>query len=287
MWQKLTDKLIHLYFYGSIHIALAAAAMTWQSYHLLSNSERFNEIYLLAVFFGSIAFYNYHRLTDLTQLKELNPDQKYQHIYNIRSWIRNTGILAAAISLIILFFLKVEFLLILGICSIITLLYSRAFISKMVKLKELGRLKIFLIAFVWAMLTAWIPARDLDLEHSVALFAFLERTLFILALTLPFDMRDQVIDKKLSIKTIPVMIGSKNSLFLAVGILILFQPLFSWILYSLDYYSLLEFILFLITNIIISLFVWRSLSKQNDLYFTGVLDASMIFQAAVFLIFST
>jgi len=51
---------------------------------------------------------------------------------------------------------------------------------------------------------------------------FVQRFLFIIVITLPFDMRDLRYDVKEDVNTIPKNLGIKNTKLLGVGLLVLF-----------------------------------------------------------------
>lgn len=82
-------------------------------------------------------------------------------------------------------------------------------------LRSVPGLKLFLIAFTWAFTTAFIPAY---LAGQSPIFPFLERFLWTAALTIPFDVRDSTIDSS-AIKTLPHIVGPRNSIFIAHALL--------------------------------------------------------------------
>lgn len=81
------------------------------------------------------------------------------------------------------------------------------------RLRDLGLIKIFLIGIVWASVTVWLPAfhAGLPLSDADVWLIWAQRLLFILAITLPFDIRDILIDKALELSTIPRLIGAEAS----------------------------------------------------------------------------
>jgi hypothetical protein len=78
-------------------------------------------------------------------------------------------------------------------------------------LRSVPGLKLFIISFVWAFTTGFLPA--IWNGHS-GWWWLLERFLWTIALTIPFDVRDVKLDGK-SIKTLPHVIGPRNSIYLA------------------------------------------------------------------------
>lgn len=279
-------KFMNIYLYGSIHIGLCAMAMSWQTYYLLDNKGTPDIMYLMAVFMGTTGFYAYHRLADLPKLMDLHPGEKYKNISGIRNSILVISILCSLTSLILFFFLKFVFMVILAIGSTITLLYSHSLSRRVKKLREMGYLKIFLIALVWGAVTALIPSLESGTKSNISMLVFLERSLFIFALTLPFDIRDLRIDQQIKVRTIPMLIGKQTSLTLALLILLCIQPAINYYLVRVGIYQNVHFMILFATNIIISWFVWRSGKIEKDFYFTGILDGMMLFQPIAILILS-
>ncbi|RSK42858.1 UbiA prenyltransferase family protein [Hymenobacter perfusus] len=88
-------------------------------------------------------------------------------------------------------------------------------------LRDLPLLKVFLIAYVWAGVTVWIPALYLgrELTTPVVGILFLRRFLFILALAFVFDIRDYSKDKATGTRTFPGLFGVMATKLLALAAL--------------------------------------------------------------------
>ena len=78
-------------------------------------------------------------------------------------------------------------------------------------LRSVPGLKLFIISFVWAYSTGFVPAIWNGYNGWPLL---LERFFWTMACTIPFDVRDIKLDAE-SIKTLPHIIGPKNSIYLA------------------------------------------------------------------------
>src|SRR5690606_33814886 len=96
-------------------------------------------------------------------------------------------------------------------------------------LRNVSGLKIAIIATVWTIVTVLFP-----LAHSIAVFGetelllLLQRFLYIMALALPFEIRDLKSDA-LSLGTIPQQIGIKNTKIFGVVLLCLVGVLEFWL----------------------------------------------------------
>jgi len=115
------------------------------------------------------------------------------------------------------------FLLHLGLISV---LYSMPLLKRYGRwwaLRDLPLLKVFLIAYVWAGVTVWIPALYLGrgLSEPVVLVLFARRFLFILALAFVFDIRDYTKDLATGTRTFPGVCGVRVTKLLATLALLL------------------------------------------------------------------
>jgi len=154
---------------------------------------------------------------------------------------------------------------------ILVLFYEKIFIKKY-ELRKLPYFKPILIAYIWAC-TCTAPALYSNL-NSINYWIWVECFLFILALAIPFDIRDIKTDSLESIKTIPIKFGINNSRFIC---LVLF--LCSLILQY-------QYIEFTFTSIMISLsltaiyifLLKKSCPGQNDNYFLYGFDGLMGFK---------
>ena len=103
---------------------------------------------------------------------------------------------------------------------------------------------------MWSYVTVFLPAMELGLALDLRLFMiFIERSLFIFAITLPFDIRDMEIEKANGVKTIPAMIGAQNSIYLGMGILLiwvgvnffLYEPYLAFLLGVVGFFTTMPF----------------------------------------------
>lgn len=156
----------------------------------------------------------------------------------------------------------------LGIISVLYNVPDRYAQSRFRSARSVPLLKIFLIAYVWASIGAIYPAL---LEGRMSEQAWLLFTLFfffIVAITLPFDIRDYFGDKRVRLLTVPGLLGIKATK--AIGILLMF--LYSLGLAVFFNQILAACILFPVTSFLI----FASSSKSPDWYFTGIIDSLLL-----------
>ncbi|MBK9505813.1 MAG: UbiA family prenyltransferase [Bacteroidetes bacterium] len=92
------------------------------------------------------------------------------------------------------------------------------------RLRQIPYLKIFLISFVWATVTILLPVIHSEKAYNNfhILTMIIERFLFVFAITIPFDIRDMNADSQTELKTIPLLIGEKRSIYASIIVLVLF-----------------------------------------------------------------
>jgi 4-hydroxybenzoate polyprenyltransferase len=279
--------ILDIYLYGSIHIALGAVGMSLMTCHLIHADLFSHPAWLSGIFFGTLAFYSFHRIYDLDKRRELADTTRLMTVARHRSVIRGLSLFSVVFASISLAFFPADQWLILVPGVILTAWYSVAPGKSLKKLREFGFVKIFVIALVWGMVTAVIPAIREHSERHVVFLLLLERSLFIFALTIPFDLRDYLTDKKQKVRTLPAFLGKKQSILLALGVLTLLLPVIILVIYRLGVYSQPDAILLIVTNIATAILVGMSLVIRNDYYFTGILDGILIFQPLVLILFNS
>ena len=183
--------------------------------------------YLFIIFFATLFVYNIHRLvTIITNKEALNSDK--------HKWVRENLkgfyllIFTSIVGFICIVFLaQKEVLIALAPIAVLTLFYSIPLFrmeKNFFRLREIPYLKIFLIAFVWSYATILFPIIQLNYKfnstHIIAMFV--ERFFFIIAITIPFDIRDLEADKQSGLKTIPLLFNENKSLVVSYFSLLIF-----------------------------------------------------------------
>jgi 4-hydroxybenzoate polyprenyltransferase len=209
---------------SSLFISLCALAFVLSGNKILAGSWNGSSFYpLLAV--GCATFLIYNLTLFLEELQQPTAGRQ-----GVKSWLqRHAGLmyplllLAAVLlgwAMLQLPLRALLFLLHLALLSILYTIPDRFARSRFRSLRSIPLFKIFLIAYVWAAMGAVLPyfvLASVQLQQSLQLF--LAQFLFILAITLPFDIRDYVRDKKRGLLTIPGLLGIAATRWLSVGLL--------------------------------------------------------------------
>lgn len=270
--------LIDALLYSHVWIGLCALAMVWQT-NIIVGPHFSMTSYQAVVFFGTISLYSIHRLIGL---RRLGSGMKIEGRFGMVFQFRKTGLFLAISGglLSVVFFLRLgaseqKFLV---LPAVVALLYALPVFPKGNRLRDFPFIKVFLISVVWAWLTALVPAgKVLSFQDPSVWLLSAERGLFILGITIPFDIRDYHTDKVAGVDTLPAVIGPYRARYLSAfclcfaGVVAFFNPLYS----SAQWAAL---IISLLPALII---VKYSTPNRHDYFYTGLADGLMIVQAGL------
>ena len=209
-FMKLPNRIFAFYINSSIHVALAVIAfmaITVLEYNLTVQRELW-----IFVFFGGISGYNFVKYAKIAGL----------HHRQLAQSLKSIQIFSAMCFILLLysvFCLPWNVLLVTAGFGIPTFFYAVPLIRHK-NLRSLTGIKIFIVAFVWAGITVIVPvvAATGDVSGDV-LLTFFQRIVIVVALMLPFEIRDVPYDA-LNLKTLPQQIGVWRTKMLGEGVLL-------------------------------------------------------------------
>ena len=216
---RILKYIYDFYINASIHVALAAYALSFITLKQLNIS--YDEYTLNFVFFATISGYNFVKYFGLAKF----------HHRGLANWLRIIQIFSLLSFTLLCFYvfkLKSNSLVIVVLMGVITFFYATPFLSKQVfidgnyNLRTITGLKVYVIAFVWTIVTVILPTvnSNYPIDFDVIIISF-QRYLYIVVLILPFDIRDLQYDS-VKLATIPQKIGIRNTKLLGILLLIIF-----------------------------------------------------------------
>lgn len=282
---KYFRKPLDFILFSNIFISLGALAQGLVTYHLLNVAPSY--LVLAFLFLSTLVTYN---LSILIYKPKNWQQSKYRRVrWIFRNYRLNLFLtIAATVALIPVFFflsLKVKVLsVLLGILSLGYALPIIKYNGKKYGLRSIPGLKLFLIAFVWACSSVLIPflnQSEFNYSTSNIIILVLKRFLFVVAITIPFDIRDMFQDKVFSLKTIPTLFGERKAyllcqLMLAVYIILLF--LFRNKGFDADFIALTA------TVVLTGWLIFKSKWERNEYYYFFYLDGTLILQYAMLIL---
>jgi hypothetical protein len=196
------------YVFANIHVALASYCLIRITF-LEFDFE--NQSLALFVFFATILSYNMIRLVQLDRINSMTA-----------IWIRAHKKGLVLLNIMALFGL-VYFAFDLNLSGFIallpfvvaTLFYVLPIKNKSSGLRQIPGFKLFLIAISWAGITLYFPIQEADFAVSNQWLFFVQRFLFVLAITIPFDIRDSQFDLR-ELATLPQVLGVNKAKIVAI-----------------------------------------------------------------------
>ena len=174
---------------------------------------------------------------------------------------------------ILLLFILIYLLFNLSLSSAISFIVLAPFIIFYSYFRKIKYFKIFMIAFAWSFFSVFLPAFELlaPIDEKVILI-FSAIYLKVFAITIPFDIRDIEFDKS-KLVTIPLKLGIQKSKILSI-ILSSISTLIIFIIWHFNYVDLEFFLTFLITTILLSVFLFlksnQFTSQKCSFLFEGI-----------------
>lgn len=146
-------------------------------------------------------------------------------------------------------------------------------------LRNIPGAKLFIIASVWACSCVWVPIMELKSQgvtiSGINTFLLVsKRFLFVMAITLPFDIRDLYQDRQFHLKTIPVLIGKKKSLILCQFLLLVY--LVFLFLFAAKINGAILALTFI--TCLTGLLIFNTKMKRNEYYYFLFLDGTLLLQ---------
>jgi len=256
---QVLKRIFNFYINSSIHVALAVYALTWIT--LLQFGLSYDESCLYFVLFATITGYNFVKYFGIAKF----------HHRSLAGWLKAIQLFSFVAFIAMCYFafqLQIKTLTFIVILGLITFLYAiplmpkRYFIDDHKNLREIGGLKVYVIALVWVFTTVILPVvnNDVIIDANIMITS-IQRFIFILVLMLPFEIRDLNYDN-LKLATIPQRIGVKKTKLIGVLLLMVF--------FLLDYFkdelSSDSIISTLIIMFVTLLFVVFSKKNQSKYY---------------------
>lgn len=278
-------KFFHFLIDTNIYISLAAVFLTIATQIQLGLSPQWHP-YLFIIFFATLFEYNLHRLITVITNKNALESDKHNWVKENIGWFYLLVFMSVIGLIIAILLAKHEVLLALTPIAIITIAYSLPIFKNkhtVLRLREIPLIKIFLISIVWSAATILLPViqSDSSFDTNSIIIMLTERFFFILAITIPFDIRDIEADQGVGLKTIPLMVGKKTALSISYVALLIFMIISIW------HYHNFKFIIWALGISGASTFVFLSVQKIKDLkkYHYGILDGTMLLQGVLVFIF--
>ena len=146
--------------------------------------------------------------------------------------------------------------------SLFCFIYVIPFNRSKKNIRNHSRIKIFIVAFCWASVTVLFPlTNETDIDFLNSFIHFIQRFVFVIAYTIPFEIRDLKYDS-LNLKTMPQVFGIKKTKKIALFLLSLFTLITLWLSPIILNYLISDLLIALIAGYLI----WISRKNQTKYF---------------------
>ncbi len=269
-------RFIDFILFGNIYVGLGAVCLVQSSVIQLKLSNHLI-YYSLLVFFSTLFVYNFQRFFYKTPKEKNLSSIRRQWIFKNQLLIKLLIAIGFAGVLITFFFIDFKMVFYLSPLLILSLLYFAPF----VQLRKSPWVKLFTLAFVWTIATAVMPILLDGITFSLNdVLHICTRFCFMMAICIPFDIRDLQIDRADNVSTIPLLIGENSSKWLAFGCMLLYMVLIN-LEYLLGIVNDKIITALMISAVINALIVLMSSSKRSEYFYVAGIDGTMILQGVL------
>lgn len=270
--------MIDFYINSSIHVAVAVFSMTYVT--VLELGLPTDWPLFLFVFFSTITGYNFVKYFGMAKF----------HHRRLARWLKIIQVFSLVCFFLMLWFLwqlKPKTIVYVAVFGVVTFLYAipflpkRYFVDRQKNLRNIGGLKVYVIALVWAGVTVLLPVLDKNGLFTLDVWlTAIQRFLLVMLLMLPFEIRDLQYDS-LKLATIPQKIGIKNTKIMGV----LVGMVFLMLEFLKDQLSQKLILLTLAVTLITLLFIVFANKKRSNYYSSFWVESVPILWLVLHLIF--
>jgi len=272
-------KILDFLVVSNVYVAAGTFSLTWLSLQFYGN-EKLDLAFF--VFFSTLFAYNFMRLLRVQPMLKEGDSKRHQNIFRFRAFLWILCICSALAATVFFSRIYQQIFYTIILMGLISVCYSLPVYKKngiWLRLRDIPSIKIFLIAFVWAIVTSLMPMQVNEI--AINWLQVFERFLFVFAITIPFDIRDLRFDAA-SIQTIPQVYGIQKARYIGVGSLVFAEGILFYDYFFLDYYNLASLLAIYFSYEFAVLLVYKSDSSLPERYFTLGVEGASIFVAMLF-----
>ncbi len=280
---RVLGKTLDFFVFGNIVVSLGTTGLTGVTLYTL---DTYRPDLLIFTFFSTLFIYNLSLVLGNRKLETANsPVRRHQWLLAHNTLLSVMGLVALVISLsFLLFSIDIYTVLFLAPFGLLAAAYSFPIkiAGRTYVIREGGLNKIFLITLIWGVMTVLLPiAEVLGLNALLSLdtlVLFISRMAFVLAITIPFDIRDLRYDKETGVTTIPRIIGEKKAKAMSVALMFIFIALSSFYYSSMYEVQRLVFIGLLISGLTTTVILLLCNKNRPEYYFSFLIESTSFLQ---------
>ena len=265
-------RLLQYLIYSNILVSFSAGLLAYSCAVKLGNPHSVGIGF--TVFFATLFIYNIQRILRKGEIKVKSSNRHHwleKHTFLIKI-LSGIGIIGAITIYFTVLGWNIDFWF-LALSAVIGVLYAMKIHPKSIALRDVRYAKIYLIALQWALVSVYWPYMRIADSTGFPIGLGLSIFFFILAATVPFDVRDLVYDGKHA-STIPQIFGIKGAKIIAL----FFGGISALSLY-LFFPIVIEVWWFYLCYLVLGILIINSRTNRFEMYYSGLIDGWIIFFA--------
>lgn len=277
---KTIQSIYQFFIYTNILIALAAVSQCALTYIILDIPVDYNILLIDGT--STLLLYNFSLWLSKPLYPHASPYQRTRWVFGHQWLFWMNNVIAVGLLTYAILHVNIQAWIFLGIVGIVSLVYSLPIFNRngvKVGVRQFPLLKLFHIAIIWSLSTVGLPVVAYYAEGGLiswyqANYLGLAKVVFLLCLTLPFDIRDMKQDSYYHLRTIPNLIGRKRAIRLCY-LLVCFHV----VLVFVSPFSYSVKVGMLLTNAILFLTMYFQVFKAiEDYHYVYLLDFVLVLQ---------
>ena len=272
-FKKFTDLIL----FGNIYVAIGTACLIQSTIIQLGSNDHLI-FYSLLSFFATLFIYNFQRIFYKPQqdisLHSIRRKWIFENQFTIKI-LSGIGFSGVGITF---FYNDPKIIYYLSPLLILSLAYFIPYI----KLRKSPWFKLLTLVIVWTMVTAVVPVLLSNSESFTKnnILHIAVRFTFMMAICIPFDIRDLIIDEADNVSTLPHLFGENKTRNIAVFFMLIYITLIV-AEYITGMLNTKIFAVLLVSALINGVLVLMSNSKRSEYFYVAGIDGTMILQGVM------
>lgn len=226
-WTKFLEDIFTILSVSSLTVGATAFFITFIGHLLLGLKP--NLQICSAAFLLCFSVYSLNKLTDVDE-DAINMPERGGFLAGKRRLVLYTSLGAHILSILLIFLVKPLAVPILFVPHAVNAIYGTKLIPGVPRLKDIPVVKSMSVALSWGLLTTFLSAIDMVViswKLIALVFYFVMVKMFIN--TVLYDIRDVGGDRETGIRTMPVILGTRNTVVILLALNSTLLPLLSFV----------------------------------------------------------
>lgn len=272
-------RLMRFFSYSNIWVSLGAAFFTASTY--MQFQTDINWLVCFFVFSGCLAAYNFQRVFRGNSIYSGPKSSRHRWIIKNKTLLWALTFFGLAGSLVLVFIdLSWNVLSLISTLAVICFVYVLPIFryqKKWYRLRDIPFIKPVIISFVWVAACVFFPiwVSGLAINSLQVGLTLTLKSIFIIAIALPFDIRDVKQDKFYGTLTLPTVFGTENTI-KTIHFFVLSAGIISLLAWQQQIFTLAVMNAYLVSFFSVAWLAHRIDKTKGELYYSFIIDGSLL-----------